>query len=127
MRTEQLGWGARKIKHVLEREGSTDIPSERTVGNILLRSGAISPDESRKHQAFKRFEREHCNELWQADFKGEFKTGDGRRRRKRSTASPAGVGAGAEGDVGTPALGLPCGERGLCPQRPPDARTHPAF
>ena len=78
LRAEQPGWGARKIKHVLEREGSTDIPCERTVCRILRRRGCIDPEESRKRQAFKRFEREHCNELWQADFKGEFKTGDGR-------------------------------------------------
>ena len=76
-RQAQPGWGARKIKVVLERLGEAGIPSERTVGNILLRHGAISPEESRKRQAFKRFAREHSNELWQTDFKGEFKTKDG--------------------------------------------------
>ena len=48
------------------------MPSVRTVGNILLRYGCIAPEESRKRQPFQRFEREHCNELWQTDFKGKF-------------------------------------------------------
>ena len=78
LRTRQPGWGARKIKVVLERGGSTDIPSERTVCRILQRNGCIDPEESRKRQPWQRFEREHCNELWQTDFKGEFKTLDGR-------------------------------------------------
>ena len=77
LRAKQPGWGARKIKVALERSGEAGIPSVRTVGNILLRHGAISPEESRKRQPFQRFERAHCNELWQADFKGEFKTEDG--------------------------------------------------
>ena len=78
LRAKQPGWGARKIKVVLERSGSTDIPSERTVCRILLRHGCIDPEESRKRQPWQRFEREHCNELWQTDFKGEFRTLDGR-------------------------------------------------
>lgn len=84
LRAKQPGWGARKLKVVLERAGEANIPSERTVGNILLRHGCIAPEESRKRQAFKRFEREHCNELWQTDFKGEFKTRDGRRRKSEA-------------------------------------------
>lgn len=78
LRAEQPGWGARKIKAVLERAGEAGIPSERTVCRILRRHGCIDPEESRKRQPLQRFEREHCNELWQADFKGEFKTQDGR-------------------------------------------------
>ena len=78
LRARQPGWGARKIKAVLERAGEAGIPSARTVGNILLRHGCIDPEESRKRQPFQRFERKHCNELWQTDFKGEFRTLDGR-------------------------------------------------
>ena len=50
----------------------------RTINNILHRNGCIDLEESAKHQAFQRFEREKCNELWQTDFKGEFKTMDGK-------------------------------------------------
>lgn len=77
-RAEQPGWGARKIKVVLERKGEKGIPCARTVGNILRRHGCIDPEESRKRQPFQRFEREHCNELWQTDFKGKFRTLDGK-------------------------------------------------
>ena len=78
LRAQQPGWGARKLKVVLERSGEADIPCERTICRILRRHGCIDPEESRKRQPFQRFEREHCNELWQTDFKGEFKTLDGR-------------------------------------------------
>ena len=78
VRAEHPGWGARKIKIVLERAGEVGIPSARTVGAVLRRHGCIDPEESRKRRAFQRFEREQCNELWQTDFKGEFRTPDGR-------------------------------------------------
>ena len=78
LRAQQPGWGARKLKVVLERSGEADIPCERTICRILRRHGCIDPEESRKRQPFQRFEREHCNELWQTDFKGEFRTLDGR-------------------------------------------------
>ena len=76
-RLENPGWGGKKIKQVLEAKGEAGIPSSRTVNNILLRSGLISPEESAKHKPFIRFEKERCNELWQTDFKGEFRTLDG--------------------------------------------------
>lgn len=71
LRAENPGWGAKKLKIVLERQGYA-IPCVKTVNNILNRYGCISPEEAQKHQAFIRFEKEHCNELWQTDFKGEF-------------------------------------------------------
>ena len=75
LRTENPGWGAKKLKQVLERKGYT-IPSAKTVNNILHRYGCISPDESSKHKPYIRFEKDHCNEMWQTDFKGEFKMAD---------------------------------------------------
>lgn len=71
LRAENPGWGAKKLKIVLERQGYA-VPCVKTVNNILNRYGCISPEEAQKHQAFIRFEKEHCNELWQTDFKGEF-------------------------------------------------------
>ena len=65
VRTEHPGWGARKIKIVLEKAGEQSIPSARTVNAVLHRHGCIDLEESRKRQAFRRFERERCNELWQ--------------------------------------------------------------
>lgn len=78
MRADNPGWGAKRIKQVLESKGSTDIPSARTVNTILQRNGCISEEESLKRKAYTRFEKAACNDMWQADFKGEFKTKDGR-------------------------------------------------
>ena len=75
LRINNPGWGAKKLKEVLEKRGHT-IPSVKTVNNILNRYGCISAEESAKHKAFIRFEKDHCNEMWQTDFKGEFKMAD---------------------------------------------------
>lgn len=71
------GWGAKKIKVVLENNG-IEMPCTKTVNNILNRYGCISKEESLKRKAFTRFEKERCNEMWQTDFKGEFKMQDGK-------------------------------------------------
>lgn len=77
LRRENPGWGAKKIKDVLERNGH-EMPCVKTVNNILNRYGCISPEESLKHRPFIRFEKERCNEMWQTDFKGEFRMADNR-------------------------------------------------
>ncbi len=76
VRTDNPSWGARKIRDVLLGEGHHSVPCAKTINNILNRYGCISPDESMKHHAFVRFEKEECNQMWQADFKGEFRMGD---------------------------------------------------
>lgn len=75
LRKENPGWGAKKLKRVLEAQGYV-MPSVKTVNNILNRYGCISEEESLKHKPFIRFEKERCNEMWQTDFKGEFKMAD---------------------------------------------------
>lgn len=77
LRSENPGWGAKKLKQVLENQGYI-IPSQKTVNNILNRYGCISPEESLKHKPYIRFEKENCNDMWQTDFKGEFRTLDNR-------------------------------------------------
>lgn len=79
VRTANPTWGGKKIKAALEAAGHKGIPSAKTCGNILKRYGFIHPEESKKHKAFQRFEREQCNDLWQMDFKGDFLLGDGSR------------------------------------------------
>lgn len=78
MRADNPGWGARTIRDVLIKKGYTGIPCDKTVNNILNRYGCISPEESQKRQPFIRFEKEMCNQMWQADFKGEFRMEDGK-------------------------------------------------
>ena len=77
MRAKHPGWGAKKIKEVLENQGK-EMPCIKTVNNILNRHHCITKEESLNHKAFTRFEKEHCNEMWQTDFKGEFKMQNGR-------------------------------------------------
>ena len=76
VREEHPGWGAKKIKTVLENKG-VEMPCVKTVNNILNRHNCISKEESLKHKAYIRFEKERCNEMWQTDFKGEFKMQNG--------------------------------------------------
>ena len=77
IRMNHPGWGAKKIKVVLENRGET-MPCIKTVNNILNRYDCISKEESQKHRAYTRFEKEQCNEMWQTDFKGEFKMQNGK-------------------------------------------------
>jgi transposase InsO family protein len=71
-------WGGRKIRRHLLNEGETNVPAESTITDILRRHGYINEEEAIKHYAYKRFEHEAPNDLWQMDFKGHFEFGEGR-------------------------------------------------
>ena len=73
VRADNPGWGARTIQDVLVKAGYMNVPCAKTVNNILKRHGCIAPEESQKRKPFIRFEKELCNQMWQADFKGEFR------------------------------------------------------
>ena len=77
LRQQQPAWGARKIRRRLTVLGYGDLPVASSVHRILKRHGKIDAAESKRHQAFQRFEHEAPNQLWQMDFKGWFRTGDG--------------------------------------------------
>ncbi len=79
LRNDNPGWGAKTIKQVLENQGHDNIPCAKTVNNILNRYGCISSDESDKRQKYIRYQKEHCNDMWQVDFKGDFLMSDGNR------------------------------------------------
>ena len=78
VRFDNPGWGDDKIKIFLENQGYKNIPCPRTITNILHKHQLISEEESLKRKPFKRFQKEHCNDMWQTDFKGEFLTADNR-------------------------------------------------
>ena len=78
-RAENPTWGGKTIRTVLENAGNRGLPSAKTCENILKRNGMISREDSLAHMAVQRFERECCNDLWQADFKGNFALLDGSR------------------------------------------------
>lgn len=72
---DQYDWGGRKLQVLLRREG-IDL-SESTINRILKRYGLVAPWRSHR-PAVRRFERERCNELWQMDFKGDYRLDRGR-------------------------------------------------
>ncbi|MBW1723585.1 MAG: IS481 family transposase [Deltaproteobacteria bacterium] len=71
----EFGWGAKKIRVLLLREG-LDL-KVATINRILKRRGLIHHKDSHR-PAVKRFEREHPNQLWQIDFKGDYPSDGGR-------------------------------------------------
>jgi len=77
IRDAHPAWGGRKIAHCLRRKGVTP-PAVSTVHAILQRHGRIEPRQGGK-PASQRFEREAPNLLWQMDFKGWIRLGNGVR------------------------------------------------
>lgn len=66
-------WGGAKIRaYLLNKEKQIELPHTNTINAILKRHGRITESESEKHKAWKRFEHEAPNDLWQIDFKGFF-------------------------------------------------------
>lgn len=78
LRQRHQAWGGRKIKRRLEDLGYTAIPCPSTITAILKRKGYISEQESQRHTAWKRFQAQAPNDLWQMDFKGDFAAREGR-------------------------------------------------
>jgi transposase InsO family protein len=78
LRDEHPAWGGRKLKRRAEDVGHEGVPSPSTITEILKRNGRISPEDSEKHKAWRRFEAERPNDLWQMDFKGDFLIREGR-------------------------------------------------
>jgi len=63
-------WGGRKIARKLL--GGPASVSASTVTEVLRRHDRLDGPGAGEKRAYKRFEREHPNELWQMDFKGHF-------------------------------------------------------
>ncbi len=75
--------GPRKIKVELAwSDAETRWPAASTIGDILKRHGLVAPRRRRRHTPPYTDPLAACqkpNDLWCADFKGWFRTGDGRR------------------------------------------------
>jgi len=69
----EYGWGARKI-HAFLSDKVPNLPSAKTVGNVLRRNGCITrrPTEPRTPQFFEHAE---PHQLWQCDHKGPLEVG----------------------------------------------------
>jgi transposase InsO family protein len=79
MRRKYPTWGARKIAVRLRVIGEAEVPAVSTIHRILKENDLIPAESSEKHKAWRRFEHEAPNQLWQMDFKGWFTTDDGSR------------------------------------------------
>lgn len=85
-RRRDRGWGGRKLhRHLMNRIEAGElsisleqVPSASTITRILDRHGLLDePDSSSRRGGWQRFERPAPNELWQLDFKGEFRLASG--------------------------------------------------
>jgi transposase InsO family protein len=70
----QYGWGAKKLAVLLRQEG-IDLRIV-TLNRILKRQGLLMAEECPR-PAQQRFEREAPNQLWQMDFKGQWRVEEG--------------------------------------------------
>ena len=71
--------GALKIHKIMEDEKKTNLPSPSTFNAVFKRNGLITKEASLAATPIRRFEKESPNEMWQADFKGYFIMGNGKR------------------------------------------------
>jgi transposase InsO family protein len=76
-------WGAKKLRaHLLAKKKGVKWPVVSTFGEVLRRGGLTTPQRKRLRtpEYTKPFEKvEKANQIWCADFKGWFRTGDGER------------------------------------------------
>jgi transposase InsO family protein len=77
-------WGPKKIRAVLEDKGFSDpVPAASTIGNILDRGGLVRARRRRRRRrslpAGPLTEARRPNHVWAVDYKGWFRTADGRR------------------------------------------------
>lgn len=77
----QYGWGARKLVAVLRhRHPPHSWPAPSTVNDLLARHHLLRRHRRRRpwrHPGAAPLLTDHPNQVWPADFKGQFKTGDG--------------------------------------------------
>src|SRR6201997_1473391 len=82
LKTEKPHWGARKIRELLVRrlDGDIKVPAKSTIHAVLDRHGLVKRGGGPRHRArgTPLSEGAAANDLWCADFKGEFRLGNGR-------------------------------------------------
>lgn len=78
-RRKEPAVGATKIRKMLSNGGKTDLPCISTVNAVLKRNNLITPEASRAATPYTRFEKATPNMMWQADFKGHYAMGNGKR------------------------------------------------
>lgn len=71
-RKKEPAIGAKKTRQMLLDEGWLDPPSVSTINEVFKRNGLITKAASEAATHHIRFQKETPNEMWQADFKGDF-------------------------------------------------------
>ncbi|HEY2361013.1 MAG TPA: IS481 family transposase [Candidatus Angelobacter sp.] len=83
LRQAHSRWGPRKLKRILERDEPGRVwPAASTIGTLLKREGLVVARRKRRRTTPYSEPLAHAdgpNRVWCADFKGWFRTGDGRR------------------------------------------------
>jgi putative transposase len=78
----KFGWGAKKLRLVLTaRHPTVGWPARSTINSILERHGLLHKQRRRRtwtHPGAAPLLTARPNQVWPVDFKGQFKTGDGR-------------------------------------------------
>jgi putative transposase len=81
LRRHHPAWGAKKLLSILQkRHPSWPLPARSTVCDILRRHGLVPKTRHRRHIGHPGKPTSQIlapNDVWSADFKGHFKTGDG--------------------------------------------------
>lgn len=73
-------WGPRKILAFLRNQGVESLPAASSVGDLFQRHGLVRSRrrrEPRSHEIAGRLEAAAANDVWSADFKGEFRLASG--------------------------------------------------
>src|SRR5258707_2442010 len=82
LKKEKPHWGARKIRELLVKrlDGDVRVPAKSTVHAVLDRHALVKRGGGPRHRArgTPLSEGDAPNDLWCADFKGEFQLGNGR-------------------------------------------------
>ena len=82
LKRDKPHWGARKLRELLVRRlpGDLRVPAKSTIHAVLDRHGLVSRSGRRRNRAqgTRLSEGAYPNDLWCADFKGEFRLGNSR-------------------------------------------------
>ena len=82
LRIRHPTWGAKKLLSILQtRHPDWDLPARSTAHDLLRRHGLVTRKRRRPrfgHPGRSRTTADHPNELWTADFKGQFRMKNGR-------------------------------------------------
>ncbi len=82
-RVKHPSWGPKKTRELLLRSGlGGKVPAASTIGDIIKRAGLVSTRRRRRRKTYYSgplTEAKYPNHVWAVDYKGWFRTGDGKR------------------------------------------------